>query len=774
MALADGERSYERPSPWVASGALFVALSAAMGAFHVAFEGSVWWLMCVVVSAAVLGASGLARMLSSRFARTARPGAPARQTPSILSLAPTIVGALVGFAIIVLTAAPATTFAGLPTSATWDALWLLYATGSESLSAQVPPAEVDGAVLALVISGVAAMAVLLDAVAISLRRPAIAGLILLVVTIVPSVVVRSAEFGWLLLTGFAWLGMLAADRPFRGRRAWDAIAVGACAAVVALLAPVFVPVPSSGATAGPNGGEIRMGVNPIVGLGEDLRRPAERPALEYSTTSGTPRYLRLMALEGLDDSGWFHVPTPGDALDTGVAPSPDGLSDEVSRFVESTTVSIRELGGLWVPMPYPAVGVDEFRAAATWDVDTIALRTDRRSIRGEDFTVASLSLDPTPQQLQDVGLSVPGEYLALAQADPEWPSVISETALSVTADSSTNYERALALQDFLRNGNFLYSEKAPVREGYDGTSADVVGVFLTERAGYCVHFASAMAMMARSLGIPARVAVGFLPGEKSDETSFPEGETAWLVTSKDLHAWPELFFDGIGWIPFEPTTGRGTVPDYAEPEALDDVAPANPTAAPETTPRPSAAPNAPVPLADEPRPGTGQAGATDAALSPWLLALPVLLVLALVPAVARSIQRSSKLSAVRRRRGRAALAWDEVIQTARDLDLPVDLAATPRSNAAVLSAHIDPHPNVHPGGSVTGSTTVLGTVPAVDQLLAAVEREQFSRDDTPDSGAAAVAASVIRQMRRSLPLGRRVIAVLWPRSVIERIIRTIS
>ncbi|PWB97093.1 hypothetical protein DF220_04000 [Salinibacterium hongtaonis] len=756
VGVAHDEGVSRRPSPWAATGALFVALMAAMGALHVALEGSSWWFVCAGAAAAVLAASGGTRAalgaVSASRASVARPG---RANRAIIALLPTLVGSVVAMILVPLFVVPSTTVLGLPTTRTGQALELLYPLGAESLSAQIPPAEVDEGVLAILVTGIAVMAVLLDALAISLRRPALAGIGLMVLAIAPSVVVRSAEFGWLLLTGLAWLWLLAAGRPLRGRRAWDAVAVGASAAVFALLVPLFAPVPSGSTATGSGGGEIRMGVNPIVGLGQDLRRPVVREALEYSTTSGTPRYLRLMALEGFDDSGWFHVPSPAEPLESGAVPPPPGLSDDVTRFVETTSITIRELGGLWVPMPYPAVGVEGFKAAATWDFDTVALRADRRSVRGEKFSVSSLSLDPTPQQLQDAGVAVPEPYQDLAQLDPSWPAVISETAASVTVDATTSYERALAIQDFLRNGDFLYSEKAPVREGYDGSSADVVGVFLAEGSGYCVHFASAMALMARSVGIPARVAVGFLPGEKSDETGFDEGETAWLVTSKELHAWPELYFDGIGWVPFEPTTGRGEVPDYAEPEALDDVAPADPSAAPVPSTRPSAAPTTPLAPA-EALPGTGQAGPTNSSLSPWLLAIPVVVFLALVPALARLLVRAVQLSAVRRRRAESVVAWNEVVRSARDLGVPVEPATTPRQNAAILARQLGQQQ------------------PALDRLLDAVEREQFSRDDTGYPRAASDARSVIRGLRRSVSLRRRAIATLWPRSAIERIIRTIS
>ena len=124
----------------------------------------------------------------------------------------------------------------------------------------------------------------------------------------------------------------------------------------------------------------------------------------------------------------------------------------------------------------------------------------------------------------------------------------------------------MAIQKYLRSGEFTYSLQAPVQGGYDGNGLSVLADFLAVKSGYCIHFASAMAVMARAEGIPSRIAVGYAPGRLTGDTvavvgqgSLPEYE----VDARDAHAWPELYFQGLGWVPFEPTPSRGVVPDYA-------------------------------------------------------------------------------------------------------------------------------------------------------------------------------------------------------------------
>jgi transglutaminase-like putative cysteine protease len=121
-----------------------------------------------------------------------------------------------------------------------------------------------------------------------------------------------------------------------------------------------------------------------------------------------------------------------------------------------------------------------------------------------------------------------------------------ELAARVTEGAKTPYATVLALERWLRQtGGFTYDESPPRVKG-----APLVAFVTRTRAGYCQHFAGAMAAMLRMLGIPARVAVGFTSGSPD--------EGRWAVADRDAHAWVEVWFRGHGWIPFDPTPGRGT------------------------------------------------------------------------------------------------------------------------------------------------------------------------------------------------------------------------
>ena len=149
----------------------------------------------------------------------------------------------------------------------------------------------------------------------------------------------------------------------------------------------------------------------------------------------------------------------------------------------------------------------------------------------------------------------------LAAAGTEYPQVVRdlyldtsrvtdrvrEEALRVTAGLTNPYDQAKALAAYLqRDESFTYATKAP----FPGDGEDLVDFFLFDpdsaRRGYCQYYASAMVMMARSLGLPARVAVGFAPGERQEDDTY-------LVREANAHAWAEIYFPAYGWQAFEAT-----------------------------------------------------------------------------------------------------------------------------------------------------------------------------------------------------------------------------
>jgi protein-glutamine gamma-glutamyltransferase len=123
-------------------------------------------------------------------------------------------------------------------------------------------------------------------------------------------------------------------------------------------------------------------------------------------------------------------------------------------------------------------------------------------------------------------------------------------AQQVVGATTSPYIAAVRLEDWFRSGGgFRYDESPPEPDGMP----TLVHFVTRSKRGYCQHFASSMALMLRYLGIPARVAAGFTSGSYNQDTR------QWTVTDHDAHTWVEVWFRRFGWLPFDPTPGRGTL-----------------------------------------------------------------------------------------------------------------------------------------------------------------------------------------------------------------------
>ena len=726
------------PTGWAVSLLVWLTLVASLASLSSLFQGAGWWIAGAGVSAVVLGASLGVRALGAG--------------PLGGWLAGLVSGLLVTSALV----SGGTAVLGVvPTAATVQRLRDLADQATTTIVEGTAPVEVQDGLLAVVVAAVLGVAVVSDLVATVGRLPGLTGAFPAVVLAVPSFVPGTAvRWPWVVLAVLLWLALLAVST---GRRPTRSAAVGGVAAVgVAALLTAVVPfggvAPLSGVGTGTG---LATGVNPVVDLGDDLRRGAPLTVLTYRSSDTDGTYLKLVDL--VDFSGRTWSPADADVdPDLGVEALPDapGIAEGTSRRVVSTEVSIGALRSPYLPVPVPPqtiTGLDDGWSYV--DQSGVTVRSTTESTQGLDYTVESRPVDPSPEQvvaaLGDQGADM-SAYLSVDGV----PRTVSDLAAEVTADAANPFDAAVALQDWFRDGDFTYSEETPVDEGYDGNGLDAVERFLEVKSGYCVHFASAMAVMARTLGIPSRMAVGFLPGTP---TGFGD-ETARAVSSDDLHTWPELYFEGLGWVPFEPTVGLGTPQSYLQETGVEpSAAPsASDAATPEpTADEPSTAPSAggPTPGADESQDASAQqGGAGPAPVVGGALGLAVLAALLVVPSGLRGARRRRRLTADPP--DRALAAWREVLDTALDLGLAPPSGATPASGAAALDEVLRSAPRPDEEARV-----------ALASLAAALEGERFGAD--PAGGhVAADARRVLRGLRASSSPGRRAAALLAPRSLV--------
>jgi transglutaminase-like putative cysteine protease len=516
------------------------------------------------------------------------------------------------------------------------------------------------------------------------------------------------------------------------------VTMAAIVAIGSLLLPSLMPPVRPASQS--QGSGFGTGLNPLINLGDDLRRGDPVTAATYTTTAPGGVYLRLATLDNFNGIAWQPggIETDGDNEVTRF-PDPPGLASDVPRTTYTVDVQVQDVSGHWLPVPYPAVSIDGLEGSWTYEADGLDVRSPSADARGQEYQVTFLDVEPDLAQLSaELGPQVGNQYLDL----PEIPEIIRQTALDVTAASTSTYEKALALQNFFTSDAFEYSIDTPVDEGYDGTGVQVVAEFLDAKTGYCVHFASAMAIMARSLGIPARIAVGFQPGQRDALNS---GETVYTVMSDDLHAWPELYFEGIGWLRFEPTPGRGALPEYSFPNAVDDPeTPQNEADEPAVVPTvvPTEVAEGPT---EAPIDGDAVVGGSASPLA-WFGIIPlVLLGLLLLPAGARIFIRSRRMRRVTD--GDAEAAWAEIRDTAYDHDWVAPESETPRQLSERLAM-------------VVGSG-------AVEQLQTGVESAAYDRP-----GSAVMTVQDVDALRRAISSAAafriRVRATLLPPSLLAR------
>ena len=677
---------------------------------------------------------------------------------------------------------------------------------SQSFAAPVP-ASVPALYPMLILAG-ALTAVLVDFLACGLRRAPLAGLPLLAVYTAP-VSILGGGVSWVrfAFAALAFLALLVSEesrrlstwggsltdnevhdsRPTRvGSQAlWSsARTIGVTATSLAVVVPLVVPTLSSGLFGaggnGPGGNGNGVSIsNPIVDLRRDLARGADQPLVQITTTEPSPAYLRISVLDSFDGTTWRpsgrKLPTSNRA--DGRLPRPPGL--DPGTPTTTSTATVRTTGAFesrWLPTPSPLASI---RAPGDWRYDDRTLdflsAADGQTAAGLSFRVRELSFRTSARQLADAGpapSSIYGPETALPQG---LPPLVGRLARQVTRGSDNPFAQAVALQRWFRDtGGFRYSlaqragngNRALVRflsKGPDG------------RVGYCEQFAAAMAVMGRELQIPSRVVVGFLRPERLTPHTF-------VFSSHDLHAWPEMYFEGTGWVRFEPTpqarTG-GAVPSYSV--ATD----------PSSGPLPSASASATSPQQNRIDAQTAAqaeqntAGGSASGAGSWWGWLPLSLLLlvllpVLLPRLVRSWRRERRWRAAAGSEARAVAvpeaAWSELRDSAVDLGLAWDDRVSLRRTALRLStAFGPPRPDSAQQGrpDQRGSAANPEAVQALRRLVRQVERARFARrpvdEDTTASALrgdvetciAALASGARRSSRRRalwLPtslLGRR-------------------
>lgn len=568
--------------------------------------------------------------------------------------------------------------------------------------------------LKLVTAGsVGLVAIVIDTIAVGMRRPAASGLVLLALYAVPAAVAFDGV-GWFpfVLAGSGYLVLLLAegherilrwgrpvpydDHPGQEAREWPVRVTGKRIGVAAVLLAVLVPLVTpgfnnntlyllvgSGDGDGTGKGRQSLGgtsLNPFTQMRNQLLLPTPQDVMEITTQQRDPFYLRQMVLDQVDRQGnWRRSRLSGGEDASGSLNLPSGTFRSNDEQVFRATFHVSSIyDDSTLPLYGLPTSLNGLRGDWHYIADLTTAFTRTGSTRGLRYTEAFVDPRPSEEQLRA------SPQVADAEISGEWgrypsdlPTQVKDTVDRLVDGRTTPYERTLAIYDyFLRpDSGFVYSLSTK-----PGTSGNDLVDFLTNKQGFCQQYASAMAVMLRVAGVPSRVAVGYTPGTLRDGT--------WVVQTDDAHAWVEAYFSGVGWVSFDPTPlpdSRRVEQAYApRPGATAPGAPSDDTAT-----------VSPGPQQTDPNklePADRQSGATATSsgnqlISPrvavgMLVVVAVLLVL-LSPLLSRTVLRRRRL----RHAGgpdtvlAAREAWDEVLATAEDYRLTVHAADTPRALA---------------------------------------------------------------------------------------------
>ncbi|SDG56651.1 transglutaminase family protein [Klenkia brasiliensis] len=740
---------------WGTAVAVAVAMLLGLLAMAPVFAAPTWAAPALLAVVAVSGSGALVRAGVERLGRgDTVAGEVAVPVVQVLALLTVLCGVF----------APGRLLVGvLPTPGSTADLLGVLSSGFSEIREQVTPAIPLDGLVALTALLVGTLTLVVDLVAVGARQPALGGLALLVLCCVP-VATTTGDVSLLVFLGPA-LGLatlLWADQrlrlagrqrsgpgAFAGTGVLPAVRTGAVAVLAGLLLPALVPTLAEGSFAsglgtgqGPGVSSTGTSLDPQAALRGQLTQPDPVDLLRVDASVDDPAYLRAVALDQYTEDGWeignLGGSEPTDGAEE-LVPVPAGVPTREVRA--QITAEAHDDRFLPVFADLQSVSVDGGQGG-DWRLDpasgTVFGRDDART-PGRTWDVVSEEVRPTDDELAAAGPlaaddPVQQAYTQLPALDPRVTTLLGQ----LVDGAQTPDQRVRAVFDFLtdRANGFVYSlSTAP------GTTGDDLADFLQLRRGYCEQYAGAMAVLVRAAGVPARVVLGYTPGQRQ-----PDGTR--VVTTADAHAWVEVYYDGLGWVPFDPTPlsgGRAVDLPWA---TRADVAAAQASASPAAPTTAPAGPSAQLDRDDTFTPlATPQDTATGVPwgrVGAWAGGTLGALALLAAPAVARAAQRRRRL-----RSGDPGSVWDELLAVADDLAVPVRSTGTPRQLADDLGGAAGP-----------------GVSPALLVLAGALQADVYAPAGAPARDLAAPAREVDRALRRSAGRRARVVARLLPPSLV--------
>jgi hypothetical protein len=690
----------------------------------------------------------------------------------------------------------------VPTLDTFRHFGDLLAQAGDDIAATAPPVPDRPGLLFIASVGLGIVAVMIDLFAVGMRRPALAGLPILAIYAVP-VAIKDGGLPFIPFTlgaiGFLWLLMTdSIDRVRRfGRRftgdgrdidLWEPSPLASAGRRLALVGvalsivlTAIVPGTTSGLLdrlgTGPGDGSCATtacqgggstSVNLFSVLEGELRNARTAEMVVVKTDDPNPYYLRLATAEQASPDGFsFRMPTSGQPVGGDLSP---GL---VTGPTYHATVTITSLQMNLAPIFLQPVAISDLAGSWIYDPQTSTVFSRGSDTKGKEYNVDYIRPDYSVAQLD--------QAQPLAENDPirrqytRIPSVpeVESIVAAQTKNATTEYQKAKALYEFFSASNgFRYDLQT-----LGGTSSAKIVNFLHNKVGFCEQYAAALAWLARTAGLPARVAFGFTHGES-------RGDGVYSMTNLNLHTWTEIYFSGIGWVPFDATPAvQGSVTTgWAGSLSTNGNGGSGPaeTEDPARGGQNGASSSANPGNKDLGQEGGGGASTPVKVISMWptwvAFGLGVLILVLLTPTLMRRRLRNRRkprldpVAAAGGQSGPGVMAvvpdnvheiaredahqtWDELLDTMVDFSIDPDPADSPRTTIERLIVRAELYQEAAKSGRRLGQ---------------AEERARYARttvtDVDLDTELAAVRAGIVEQATRSA----RLWATLAPRSVLLR------
>ena len=665
----------------------------------------------------------------------------------------------------------------LPTTETMELVATLGADALETIQKYVAPAPLNTAVTFCLVAAAGLVAIAVDATAATWRSPAAAGLPLLTAYLIAAANGTDALTPVYFMTPvLVWLIMLHTTSRGRFGR-WStttahdlddleegghdrgalrsfssgAVRLGMIAVLAAVVIPSLVPhfpprylTEGLGRSAG-SGDSRTVGFNDTVDLTQSLLSTDQSPVIRYTSTGFGRVPLRAVTASYYSNGKWTAARPQGLGPDEPVPiPPPSARKDY------TLTVSWNNLRAPQVAAPYPVVGVFSMDGVK-WETDPVT-----RDILAEEtprsYRLTYADIAPTAAALRQSGEPTSPDILPDDLSLPDRSAeLLRSWADEVTGDAATNLDKAIAIQDHLRDTSvYTYNlDLGPPPRDEAGRVLEPIRAFYQTRRGFCAQFASAMILMARAEGIPARMAIGFLPGTRSGNE--------FVIRQSDAHAWPELYFEDYGWLRFEPTPSArsGSPPPYAVVGSGDITGGGSEVTEDESTATSTTRATRP----DIEREG---GSSTETSTGSWrdlvstravatLTALVIGLLAVFLMPLSAWLVGLRRRRAARDRQELIEVEWDELTSHLHDLGLDPPPGGTLRQwrQHFITSGHLD-HDNAEAMGRVT----------------ATLERARYARPErtSPEQAAALHRdiRSIRRQVSRTRALGTRARSFLWP------------